>query len=87
MIDCREEKGEEGRKGSGGVFWMLARIRVTVALKVTQCVSGKVQRGEKHFRFLISKDFSPPAFPLLLEGTKTVPVHLPLTVCTVLMAR
>lgn len=61
--DCREEKGEEGREGSSAVLWMLARVRVTVALEVMWCVSGKVRGGEKHVHFLISRDFSPPAFP------------------------
>lgn len=56
VVHCRKKNVKGERKRNSAVLWTLSRIRVTITLVVTQCVSSRVQRGEKHVPFLLSRD-------------------------------
>lgn len=65
------EKGEGGRKWNSAALRMLERIRVTLALEVTQCVSGRVQRRGKTCSLLSVQKSYFRGLMLLPEGDST----------------
>lgn len=65
VVGCRE------RKRNSAALWMLESIRVTLALEVTQCVSGRVQRGGKACSLLSVQKPYFQVLMLLLEGYGT----------------